>query len=421
MPFHLIPHKSGVHRAACFALFRALLSRVRDLPLPEPLRNSASEQVKTVIRRNLELQGREISTALSLGYETLEVLQSDTGWQTLSSSILKIGGQRSAKQNILTKHGRVNAVRVSHQSTKPRVAPYPGASKVLDRPFQNLSGRRHVPVLVNANRVPILRLKKPQSPFLSRVIRDQVNTREARILLGNKLAGEIPIARGEDTWDHIVARTFGLDKDTGEEPWTQAIECALHELHEKQDAAIRKRKATAERMHQIVEQEKALAEKEKLAIRDKKHEAKKVRRLARKADDSPAERAPTAIEDNSGPEKTIYPPAQDLTSSSKRAAVEKTRPIEMKERYIRSRDSTVAWTDHELVEIKAARTKRKELKALAKVAKVKKKEENVKYWAEKLKGKTDRVTVEFPNTEGDAISAIFRGKTISQLRQKGGV
>jgi len=189
-------------------------------------------------------------------------------------------------QRQVSRQGLANAVRTPRQQLRPRVAPYLGASKVLDRPYESLSGRRHVPILVNANRVPMLRFKKPQSPFLSRIIRDQVKTRESRILVSNELAAALPVAQAEDTWDRILVESFGLHQDKGEESWRFAIEQAQHELYENQDAAIKKRKAIAERMHKIVEEEKVLAEAEKLRLRDEKHKARKARRPIGEAKES---------------------------------------------------------------------------------------------------------------------------------------
>jgi hypothetical protein len=221
--------------------------------------------------------------------------------------VLKLGGQRSAKQRHKTSQGQASAIGTPTRPNRPRVAPYPGASKILDRPFLNLSGRRHIPVVVNANRVPMLRLKKPQSPLLSRIIRDQVNTREARILLSNKLDAEVPVARDEDTWDSVLSQSFGLHPDNGEELWASEINRALHHLHEEQDAAIRKRKAIAERMHEIVEKERALAEEEKVAIRDEKHKARKARRLIRTTGQSLSDPEQIAAMDTSAPEDIIRP------------------------------------------------------------------------------------------------------------------
>lgn len=88
MPTHLVLHKSGVHRTACtyrehgltlssisnpestgFALCRALLRQVKQLPLAKSIHFCVQEQIKTIIKRNAGIQGHEIPKALRLGYE----------------------------------------------------------------------------------------------------------------------------------------------------------------------------------------------------------------------------------------------------------------------------------------------------------------------------------------------------------------
>jgi len=168
----------------------------------------------------------------------------------------------------------------SHQ----RVWPLPGVGKTLDRPFTTLSGRRQVPKLVNANRVPLLRLKKPQSPFVSRIIRDTIDTRERRITLANKLDEQLPIARDEDEWDDILSYQFGLEDH---QQWSHELRLAIRENGSLQAAATQKRTDIAARMHSIVQQEKALAIGEKLRIRDEKHKQRKVKRMARRGQATP--------------------------------------------------------------------------------------------------------------------------------------
>ena len=169
------------------------------------------------------------------------------------------------------------------KAPKIYAAPYPGAARTLDRPYQNLSGRRHVPILVNANRVPILRIKKPQPPFLSRIIRDTVKTRNHRILRGERLANELPIAQDEDEWDHNLRKLAGLDSRNLLEPrWHHEIKRAIDDNNQLRVGAIQKRAEVSAELHAIVEKEKALAQEEKLRLRDEKRKAYKVRRLARK-------------------------------------------------------------------------------------------------------------------------------------------
>lgn len=171
----------------------------------------------------------------------------------------------------------------SDKAPKIQSAPYPGASRTLDRPFPILSGRRHVPTLVNANRVPFLRIKKPQPPFLSRIIRNIVKTRNDRILNGERLDNELQYALDEDEWDRILYELAGLDSTNLSEPhWHREVKQAIDDNHKLQTGAIQRRAGISAKMHAIVEKEQALAQVEKLRARDEKHKAYKARRLARK-------------------------------------------------------------------------------------------------------------------------------------------
>lgn len=165
--------------------------------------------------------------------------------------------------------------------SRPRVWPYPGASKTLDRPYAAISGLRHVPVLVNANRVPFLRFKKPQSAFVSRIIRDTVKARERRAILSLKLNDQIPVADAEDEWDYLLFNDFGVvDGDPGT-TWSSEVQRAHKENHTLQLRAVQKRTEIASQMHEIVEKEKLLATEGKARIQDEKHKRRKCLRLAR--------------------------------------------------------------------------------------------------------------------------------------------
>ncbi len=138
-------------------------------------------------------------------------------------------------------------------------------SSLLERPFLKISGRRHVPVLVNACRVPILRYKKPQPASLSGMIRQTIDAREKRLAKAGELAKLLPLGEDEDEWDRIISRQFHVarDKDLQEPYWTDEIRYALEENRAAHDTHIRKRRKLAEHMTDIVRKEKAMAAKER--------------------------------------------------------------------------------------------------------------------------------------------------------------
>ena len=100
---------------------------------------------------------------------------------------------------------------------------------------------------------------------------------------GERLAKELPFAQDEEEWDHILYELAGVDSRNLLEPrWHHEVKQAIDDNHQLQVRAIQKRADVSAKMYAIVEKEKALAQEEKLRIRDEKHKAYKARRLVRK-------------------------------------------------------------------------------------------------------------------------------------------
>ncbi len=166
-----------------------------------------------------------------------------------------------------------NPKQPSHPTRHRPPAPYPGATPVLARPHLQISGRRHVPKLINAHRLPMLRFKKPQSPFVSRVIRDKIAKKIALFQQVEALKDWREIADLEDSWDRLLSRMHGVpDFETNEEmSWASgydsSISARLKMLTKFEDA----NKALADKMLDIVNKEKELAEKERLQRKGTKY------------------------------------------------------------------------------------------------------------------------------------------------------
>lgn len=311
--------------------------------------------------------------------------------------ILDVGAQRFAicqqDQNVnkgREQTGPKRPPKSGSNGARQRVWPYPGATKTLDRPFPTISGRRRVPKLVNANRVPFLRLKKPQSPFLSRIIRDTVATREKRITLGNQLSEQLPVAIDEDKWDQILSGHFGLEEES---QWSYELRLAIRENASLQAAATQKRTDIAAKMFSIMQQEKALALEEKLSLRDEMEKRKKARRLERRGLATPV------TEDSINQSKTATVGADSRIGEKEETISEDPLPAETapepivrdKERFqtkqelenIRAASAAIR-SEEEVAEIKAARAKRKEEKAEIKAAKAQRKTQSIEFWQQKL-------------------------------------
>ena len=142
--------------------------------------------------------------------------------------------------------------------------PYPSSSPVLDRPYLHISGRRHVPKLVDANRFPFLRIKKPQSPLIGALIRRASRLREKRAIRTVELEKVIDLGKEEDEWDKILDHEFNT-KSPGSS-WAQESSEALNEIRRRHEAVLAKRISTAKQMTIIVEKEEALALKEELEL-----------------------------------------------------------------------------------------------------------------------------------------------------------
>ena len=351
--------------------------------------------------------------------------------------ILDLGGQRAADQRsktlaaktLLSEEAKENTSPV--RSSRPRVWPYPDGKKVLDRPFKETSGRRHVPKLINANKVPILQFKKPQSPFLSRMIRDIIKTRQKRVDLQHKLKEQVQWARAEDAWDFALRKSMGLEQDQSEERWSYQPQLSHDQVHALHSAAANKQVKIAAKMHAIVEKEKALALEEKW----ERHRMKIERRLdisqteQLHSEASVANHEPrlgkegiaeveaeeivrttgeepdrlngtdkeSIIDEASRPEPILRRTSnratrggrtkQQLQMENKVAEQESplTKEIiakmRLKENIGRTggQVNTISWTDEEKAEIKAARRQRKEEKAARSAAKMEQMEEQGKY------------------------------------------
>ena len=144
-----------------------------------------------------------------------------------------------------------------------------------------------MPVLVNANRFPFLRIKKPQPASLSGIIRSTARTREKRLLRTEELKKERITALDEQQWDEILETQLGVERDKGEKSisWQAAIDDSIKEIRQRTDRAVKKRIAMAELMTDIVDKETTLAQEERLQRQDKAHKVRKARRLKRQGRD----------------------------------------------------------------------------------------------------------------------------------------
>ncbi|ESZ97465.1 hypothetical protein SBOR_2154 [Sclerotinia borealis F-4128] len=186
----------------------ALLEQCPRVPIPAELQpkgplHPLKYLIRKQFRRNAwERSSKIIVAALKTGYETEKLLRTAGD-----------GDLDSRNQIYELLRYRKNVAATSAQLPQPPKLKIrypeaiPGVPKLLDvrpLPFEKLSGPRHVPIFARAMASNFLRIQKPQSPYLSRVLRDKIETRQKRIdhRLRIELLEEIAIA--ENIWEDIV-------------------------------------------------------------------------------------------------------------------------------------------------------------------------------------------------------------------------
>ena len=316
MPHYLVPRKSGVHRAACFALYRALLRASRPhLPpqfVPQDSQSHPRSQqryglhspnrlrITAAFHRNSQLQApHAIITQLQRGYDLLAALRAGTVPEDDASIGPKTYKRRTLSSYIPSK--RKATIEKSPSQKKTSIF-----SRPLPQSQLSGTGIRKVPFLVNGNGIPFLRIKKPQPVALSMRIERMILWREKRWdnikFLEQHL---ITAAWGEDNWERMLVNEFGsreelagadlvenvINKDEqgkrrqggtrGGRPakgdqgqrarkqsryrmvkFADAVDEALREEKQKLDAWQRKRRNYAKKLMEIVKRERELKTEE---------------------------------------------------------------------------------------------------------------------------------------------------------------
>ncbi|KAI4189844.1 MAG: hypothetical protein LQ348_003744 [Seirophora lacunosa] len=283
---------------AGFALYRALLRRSQQV-LPPRSTKLFAQRTKGVFRTNAKARSHAaIRAALDTGYSPLvlsQLLASSHPPDTLPQAAPK--QQRSPA----TAGTRPNTLKHPSFDTGRRW-PHPAAKPVLDGLLPPPPAKlRRVPNLVNANHVPFLRFKKPQSPFLSYIIRKKNLEREKRVDRMHALEKQLGKAEDEDEWDKILRDHHQISTDDNGTRWATATREALNDVKQVHQNNTVKRMEIAQRMFDIYQEESKLADKERLERRDRTHQAYKARRKERKEREASgaAEHINTGEEDRS--------------------------------------------------------------------------------------------------------------------------
>jgi hypothetical protein len=145
-------------------------------------------------------------------------------------------------------------------------APYPGATPVLARPYEHISGRRHVPILVSGNGEPFLRFKKPQSQYLSRIIRQKIEQRDKWWSAYWRMEAEVGMAEMEDVWEELVAEAaegegVGFERENG---WERLVKEEMKRVMGNIEKKNKENIIRAEMLQRIVDLERLMAERERV-------------------------------------------------------------------------------------------------------------------------------------------------------------
>ncbi|KAF2722619.1 hypothetical protein K431DRAFT_205022, partial [Polychaeton citri CBS 116435] len=269
-----IPRRSTFHRVAAIALYRALLSQCRKLPSNTSLKPKQCDQISTLIRnrfRQTRFQDSRLRlrVAFDAGYEAIDLLDAVVAGQRGSRSrILEIlkSTPSQAKDKIwqrpVDRSRREKEAKREARQRAVEVKPSP----ILERPLplDMLKGKRHIPLLVNANKIPFLRIKKPQPESLSKVIRTKIRMRQKRHDLRQMMDQHSVVGMQEDIWDQALTSETGLKSGNSWEPsWYDAFEIGMSEVERAIAFETRKNRELAGKMQEIVDKEKALKAQEK--------------------------------------------------------------------------------------------------------------------------------------------------------------
>ncbi|KAK1782310.1 hypothetical protein QBC45DRAFT_402610 [Copromyces sp. CBS 386.78] len=350
MPAFIKPGRDSRHRFACKALFRALLRAGYRVPLPHDVATALDEKqnpIRALIRNGFRRNSSEISlrlvnSALNKGYRFFELL---TVARDESSP-----AHAQVLQFLRENNERVLAIREKKRQEAEipnRFAPKPGTVPLLTKipnpdgkgpptfvptvrplPLEKLSGGvRKLPTLDDLGGHPFLRLRKPQSEYLGRVLRQKFKRRQRWAEKYHELVTEeLADAEQEDAWDEMVEEVlegvpqpwdspeYYATDSSGRQRWTQskqsakrvrksqgsyahAVKLSMTDLEFKQkrewDEMIERGKA----LWKLVLEERALAAKEKKtrkrrekvkrkrekrrAVKAERREARRLRRVAK--------------------------------------------------------------------------------------------------------------------------------------------
>ncbi|KAL8666575.1 MAG: hypothetical protein Q9202_001373 [Teloschistes flavicans] len=260
------------------------------LVLPTESANLFRKHLGKTFRSGAKARNHEvIRTALSAGYGVLDDLACRK--RNVLRQLSELARLQNLPSELRSKDKtplRPQRAKTSQSSTlRPddgRRWPHPDAERVLDGlPLPPLEHHYHVPTLINANHIPFLRYKKPQSPFLSHMIREKTRERIKRVDKIQALEKAGSFAEDEDQWDRILWEVNRVSPGDGGVQWASVVREALSNVKNLHSRIARSRVQAAQRMFDIVQEQRKLSDKAKVERRNWRHQEYKARKRQRAA------------------------------------------------------------------------------------------------------------------------------------------
>jgi hypothetical protein len=284
MPPFLVPRHVSAHRTSAIALYRALLQQSRAVPLPTSSRTQLQNIVRNRCKQTIHLHSyRRLRLAFQAGYEALEHLDAAVAGDDKSASyIAELIGKAPAKvkaeppRAVLAK-GRGGSKKDKNKSSEDvAAAAFKPSAELFSRPhpLHELSGKRLVPVLFSASKIPVLRTRKPQPQNLSGFIKHRIQQRQRRHDRRHWLEEQIEFAQYEDLWDEILEGEVGDQRVWSEPTWAEEFQIAKEEVEFKIKEEGWKNSAMAVKMQDVVDRETEVLGRERAARKEAKRLAR---------------------------------------------------------------------------------------------------------------------------------------------------
>lgn len=146
-----------------------------------------------------------------------------------------------------------------------------------------------MPTLTESGGVAFMRFKRPQSPYLSRVLRQKMEQHDKRVMQVDDMQDLVDMGRLEEEWDRVLEKETGLEGREEGGAWVRDLLGARDSIKQAMGRTARKNKEHGDKLVEIWEREVELAKAEGFSLEDRKREKIQIReerKLARRAEEA---------------------------------------------------------------------------------------------------------------------------------------